>query len=232
MNKGFTLIELLAVVAIISLLLMIMLPGLQTARENARSVYCLNNINQMLIALNCYTENSNGQFPVAYIYDQTNEYSWDFFIYRPSGQVAPGWLWMGRMIDEIQQCPSFRGTKIWGRPYSGYNYNTSYLGRGTYERVRYPAKICEVQDPTNCAAFGDGQYYGGTNNFMRSPFPSTYETKGVADSGTQGYRHNRQTNVGFVDGHSKPMTNRFSFSKDTPDDCGFISQDNSLYDLE
>ena len=57
-KKGFTLIELLVVIAIIALLMGILMPALSKARKQGRDVYCLNNLRQLGIALQMYTQNT------------------------------------------------------------------------------------------------------------------------------------------------------------------------------
>jgi type II secretory pathway pseudopilin PulG len=66
MNKriAFTLVELLAVVAIIGLLVALLLPAVQSARESARRIQCGNNLKQMALAISGF-ETANGSFPQA-----------------------------------------------------------------------------------------------------------------------------------------------------------------------
>jgi prepilin-type N-terminal cleavage/methylation domain-containing protein/prepilin-type processing-associated H-X9-DG protein len=60
---GFTLVELLVVIAIIGVLVALLLPAVQAAREAARRTQCLNNIRQLGIAMHLYHD-AHDQFPM------------------------------------------------------------------------------------------------------------------------------------------------------------------------
>jgi prepilin-type processing-associated H-X9-DG protein/prepilin-type N-terminal cleavage/methylation domain-containing protein len=232
-KHAFTLVELLVVIGIIALLIGLLLPALNSAREQSKSVQCLSNLRQMTVMAHAYIVANDGHYPLAYF--KTD--SWDFSMVK--GKSVPGLLWGGRSDVRIQQCPSFDGKSNSPLdPYTGYNYNTSYIGgEQVGSTVRSSAKASQVRQPSHTALFGDGEWSSGANKYMRAPFFVPGEPLVARASGTQGFRHRRRTNVAFCDGHADSILERFT-NKDPIDSStvaprtGFLSTDNSMYDLQ
>ena len=92
-SLGFTIIELLVVIAIIGILVALLLPAVQAARDQARRTACQNNLKQIGLALAQYA-NRHGGFPPGYVS------VWDPL---RSEETGPGWGWASMILPELEQ---------------------------------------------------------------------------------------------------------------------------------
>src|SRR4051794_11939512 len=94
-RMGFTLVELLVVIAIIGVLVSLLLPAVQSAREAARRTQCSNNLKQVILATTNYGDVYKGAFPVG-------EYNW-------------GWgTWLVGLLPYVEQKALFDNYKGFG----------------------------------------------------------------------------------------------------------------------
>lgn len=104
LHHGFTLIELLVVIGIIAVMIALLLPAVQQAREAARRSQCKNNIKQIALALHNY-ESTYSTFPLG-VLGTTGT----------SSNLNPLTTWQTLILPNLDQAPL----------YTHYNFNVAY----------------------------------------------------------------------------------------------------------
>ena len=100
-RDGFTLIELLVVIAIIGVLVALLLPAVQNAREAARRIQCINNLKQIGLALHNYHA-LHDTFTIGYVaWTNSN-----------TNVTSPGWGWASALLPELEQQAIYAATNF------------------------------------------------------------------------------------------------------------------------
>jgi len=149
-NKGFTLIELLVVISIIALLLSILMPGLQKAKEVARRTICSSRMHELGLSIHLYSEQEDGLLPAMVVMQNgdvrntqtTNHHARWWRIQNTPGEISYwnlGLLWKTGVIEdtgEIFFCPSSKALFKY-KDYAKPNFPTDIQIGATGVRVPY-----------------------------------------------------------------------------------------------
>jgi prepilin-type N-terminal cleavage/methylation domain-containing protein/prepilin-type processing-associated H-X9-DG protein len=95
-RPAFTLIELLVVIAIVGVLIALLLPAVQAAREAAHAVQCKNNLHEIGLALHNYHD-SAGSFPPSHV----------IWTDRLTQETGGWWSWNARILAQLEQAPLY-----------------------------------------------------------------------------------------------------------------------------
>ena len=257
-HAGFTLVEVVVTIALVGMLLAMTFTGLSGARRGALQGRCQSNLRQMITAAQSYALVNGGAFPAALLYEVgsggISTRAWDF-VQEDDGSITPGVLWSYTdQPMEVQQCPGFAGDSNFGAdPYTGYNYNTTFIGaEGRYpvpgpdgqildgwNNVRRGVLPSQWHAPANTVVFADAGYASGANKFMRAPGNTVENNIGMVYAGGQAFRHGDGCCCAWLDGHCSRRTDPHEGVHATQtllDEImgyprnGFLSQDDLLYD--
>src|SRR5436190_1137514 len=193
-RRGFTLIELLVVIAIIAILAAILFPVFAQAREAARKTTCLSNLKQLGVGMQMYSSDNDDQaVPWNLRWNNKNLFSQD--------KINLCW---DRLIqpyvknDALFRCPSDNGSTRVVLPGHGlvirsYTYVGS-IGGGWCDWTP-PRPLATVSQPSQTVMLVEWDNCASASN---------WEPCSVNDNESEmRWRHNGQSNILYVDGHSR-----------------------------
>ncbi|MFO0890858.1 MAG: DUF1559 domain-containing protein [Isosphaeraceae bacterium] len=167
---GFTLIELLVVIAIIAVLISLLLPAVQSAREAARRSQCTNNLKQIGLAMHNYVSANELVPPVTVdLADDGNNPSWGARV--PNQNFSQH----ARLLPYLEQTPTYNSINWsfgarWDNNAQGYAYTEppgSGAAGGAYSMPQFTVLTTTISSflcPSDGNPGSSGAFFVGTTN--------------------------------------------------------------------
>ncbi len=155
-RRAFTLVELLVVIAIIGVLVALLLPAVQAAREAARRTQCQNGVKQLGLALQNYHD-SKKEFPAGSTVELTQQGP-NLAVVNPERNLNHMRNWVVDLLPYIEQQTLYDAFDFSIPIAGGDETSQNYIARGT----SLPTMLCPSDSGNNTTLFaGRGSREGG-----------------------------------------------------------------------
>lgn len=195
--KTFTLIELLIVVSIIAILAGMLLPALNKAREAAWKISCVNNLKSIGVASQIYTADHNDMVVVSK-YNNSDPLTWMTLLCGSKQLNCSDLTAQNTQLPfKVFQCPAASRIPSNGTNWTSDWYNWPPISKAGYglnwRLIRYSPKITGIKYPLSTVplVFESAALVPDVG----------YNSPATADQQLRLRRHNRSSNVLFLDGH-------------------------------
>ena len=194
-RRGFTLVELLVVIAIIGILIGLLLPAVQAAREAARRMQCTNNLKQLALACQTYSDQNGQKYPMAMQVGGSGG----------GADFTDTFSWHARTLPFIEQTPLYDTLDFTKRVNGGNHYDYRVALISTHQCPTEPEAIGEKNNRNWCVRRSSYVVNLGNSNYHQDNV-NNWDGRGSYDNKKAPFSYNKAIKLAEIkDGLSNTL---------------------------